>query len=96
MIGEVGKFFSPSELFLYSRVNSIWHRNLVRSKQKVIKKIRRDIYQAHCCDNICPCVIEKCGLSPSLCFLIPNYNLARYACSELNIDEAVPDWFMKL
>ena len=32
IVGVIGQFFSPRELFLYSRVSPIWNKNLIKLK----------------------------------------------------------------
>ena len=59
IVGVIGQFFSPRELFLYSRVSPIWNKNLIFHKKKIVKKIRYDTRRAHYLNNMCPCAIES-------------------------------------
>ena len=99
IVEMIGQFFSPQELFLNSRVSSVWKNNLIYHKKNVIKKIRYDTQLAHYLNNMCPCAIESVWSwadAEMRGVLVPNFKLVRHACSELNKNEEPPDWFKKL
>ena len=99
IVGVIGQFFSPRELFLYSRVSPIWNKNLIYHKKKIVKKIRCDTRRAHFLSNMCPCAIESVWAwadAKMRGVLVKNFKLVRHACSELNENEEPPEWFSKL
>jgi hypothetical protein len=90
MIYETSKFFTTKELFIFSRVSSQWHKNLLIRKKRILIKMKDVVSGEHYCSNLCPCALES---------LFDNYMsdffLKRYVCRMIS-GKKVPNWLTKL